>query len=86
MTKVLDRARVVLSAGVTWMVLAATVLTFAVDAIGEEAGDTAAGQWLVMVLGGAITVLGVAVAIIRRVTPVLPAERGILPPDPPPGG
>lgn len=79
MKKFAARAKVVLSDAVTWLIFVALIVQQvaiqlpALGPIGEEAARIA------------VTVLnwiGCAVAIIRRVTPVVDkAERGILPKD-----
>lgn len=66
----MERVRVVLSAAVTWLVFAATVVTIVLQEVDVPAVTRFGGY--------ALTVIGVAVAIIRRVTPVLPSERGVL--------
>ena len=68
------RALVVLKAAPTWLTMAAVVIS-----------TVAAGIPIPVVAQIAATVvaaIGSAVAIIRRVTPVLPDERGVLPPTP----
>ncbi len=79
MKKLLARARVILTAAPTYLVAAGTVVAMVADEVSKvlPAGwqDNAA-QAAGFVLG----IIGAAIAIVRRVTPVLPAERGILPP------
>jgi hypothetical protein len=72
--RLVARARIVLTAAVTWLVVAGTIITIVID---ELAAAGVAGAVL-RVLAGAVTVIGVAVTIIRRVTPVLPAARGLI--------
>lgn len=77
--KLIDRARVVLTAAPTYLVGASAVVTIVAD---EVAKVLPAGQATTV---GAVTVrvvaiLGAAVAIVRRVTPVVDGERGLLPP------
>lgn len=83
MDQFLARARVVLSAVVTYLALAGVVVAIV---LGELANyvDEPTVAWVVRILGGVATVLTVASLIIRRVTEVLPEQRGILPPPPPP--
>lgn len=69
------RLRVILSAAVTWLVTLAAVLVIVIDELGSVAGIPAG---VIKALGSLLTIVGVAVAIIRRVSPVLPAARGIL--------
>lgn len=68
----MKRVRVVLREAVTWLVFAGIVAS----AVAAEIPGAVA-EWAVRI--GAW--LATAVAIIRRVTPVLPSERGILPRD-----
>lgn len=71
MARFYARVLVVLKAAPTWLVALSTVVTI----VASEVDIPAVAEWSVKVVGW----LGVAVAIIRRVTPVLPAERGLLP-------
>lgn len=80
MTRLLARVRVILRAAPTYLVAASAVVSIVVEEIADELPsgwqDNAVG------IGGKIVaVLGAAVLIIRRVTPVVAAERGILPPE-----
>lgn len=63
------RVKVVLAAAVTWLVFIGFVATVVADEIPGVAG------WAVRIAAWATT----AVSIIRRVTPVLPEDRGVLP-------
>lgn len=74
----IQRIKVLAGAAVTWLTLAATVLTIASEEIGAVLPEGAADDITVWVVR-AIAWIGAAVAIIRRVTPVLPEERGVLP-------
>lgn len=78
MNAFIARVKVVLAAAVTWIVVASTVVTLASDEIAKvlPAGDA---ETVGAVATKIVTVLLTVVAIIRRVQPVLPAERGILP-------
>lgn len=78
MSSFVARVKVVLAAAVTWIVVASTVVTLASDEIAKvlPAGDA---ETVGAVAAKIVAVLGAVVAIIRRVEPVLPAERGILP-------
>lgn len=82
MNELLARVRVLLGAAPTYLVALAAILTIVVDELAPFADDPAIA-WVVRVLGVVLTIVGVAVAIVRRVTPVVPAERGLLPPPPP---
>ncbi len=71
------RIRTVLASAVSWLVALAAVLTIVAEELAGVAGlPDAVGR----AIATALVVIGVAVAIIRRVTPVLPGARGILPP------
>ena len=72
------RAQVVLTAAVTWLVIAAAVITI----IADELAKVLPAPWSDRISAWAITILGVlgaVITIIRRVTPVRPEERGLLP-------
>lgn len=72
------KAQVVLTAAVTWLVIVAAVITV----IADELAKVLPSPWSDRLSAWAITILGVLgaiIAIIRRVTPVEPAERGLLP-------
>jgi hypothetical protein len=78
MSDFLLKVRVVLTAAPTWITAAATLVTIFSEEIG---GLLPAGAAESLASAGAIVLawLGAAINIIRRVTPVLPEERGILP-------
>jgi hypothetical protein len=67
------RVAVILKAAPTYLTAAATLLTVIVSL--SPAGPVAAFAT------AAIAAIGSAIAIIRRVTPVVEGERGILPTD-----
>lgn len=74
------KALVVLKAAPTWLTLTAVILNILAEEIGGvlPAGSAELfGEWVIRI--GAW--LGAAVHLIRRLTPVLPDERGILPKD-----
>lgn len=75
MTDLIARARVVLRAAPTWLTAAAVILTAAAHEISTLApsGGEDVVRWLVT----AAAWLTSAVAIIRRVTPVPAAQRGL---------
>lgn len=82
MTDLLARLRVVARALPTWLALVA----LAAPVIAEEAAEVLPDGWGQRVTAIALTVAAVAVAalnVIRRLTPVAPEERGLLP-DPRP--
>lgn len=73
------RLLVALTAAVTWLIAAGMVLgqlAGQVGDLGPVGADVA--RWALRVAAWAAT----AVLIIRRVTPVLKSDRGLLPPDP----
>lgn len=73
----MDRIKVILKSAVTYLVLAATVLGIFNE---ELANVTYLPDWVGQVLTAVISVIGVAILIIRRVEPVIPARRGIIEP------
>lgn len=75
MTNAIERLRVILTAAVTWLVAIAAVLAIVAEEIADAFGaDFPALVWIARVA----VVIGVAIAIIRRVTPVLPEARGVV--------
>jgi VanZ family protein len=73
-----SRVKVVLTAAVTYITIIQAALVIFADEIAQLFADgTAAGVINVIVRAGAV--LTAVVSIIRRVTPVLPSDRGILP-------
>jgi hypothetical protein len=80
LTRFIEGTKVVFSAAVTWLVFASAVVTIASEEIAAVVGEGTAEDvtaWSLRILA----VLGAAIGIIRRVTPVLPEDRGILPGD-----
>lgn len=76
---ILDRVQVILSAAVTYIILATTVITsalaFALPYLPENLAAQVAG------VGATVVAFLTGVAqVIRRVTPVPAEERGVLPP------
>lgn len=74
----MSRIRTVLTAVVFWLGIAGAVIAIVLEELGGHI-DQPVVAWIVGLLGPALTVVGVLVAIIRRVTPVLPDQRGLLP-------
>lgn len=70
----IDRARVIATAAVTYILLAVSAIQAVLATVGDDIPEVAeyGGQAVAFLLG--------AVAIIRRVTPVRADDRGILPP------
>lgn len=83
MTETLARVRVVATSAVTWLQVVAAVLVIAAEEIAKAVPEISDDVTTVVVR--VVAVLGAAVAIIRRVTPVLPDERGLLPAGGTPG-
>jgi small neutral amino acid transporter SnatA (MarC family) len=80
-SKFVARAKVIATAAVTYLVLAGAVLAILAEELAKVLPD-GPGQVVARVLGIALAAIGAAIAIIRRVTPVLDAsEHGILPED-----
>lgn len=72
----IDRLKVIASAAVTWLVALSVIVTAAAPQIGDlfpsSADDIA--TWAARVVAW----IGVAVTIIRRVTPVSAEQRGVV--------
>lgn len=73
-----ERLQVIAAQAVTYIVLIGVVLGIVVEELAPYE-DNPAVAWVIRAAGAVIVTAGVAAAIIRRVTPVLPHERGILP-------
>lgn len=75
---ILERVRTVLTAAPTYLIAAA----FVVRAILEEVAQAVdvVPPWLAGGAAALLTGLALAVSIIKRVTPVLPSARELLPP------
>ena len=72
------RIVVILKAAPTWLIAASTIITIASEEIVKilpDNLDITATRYATAALGA----LGAAIVLIRRLTPVLPDERGILP-------
>lgn len=72
------RAKVVLSTFVTWLVVAAGILTVVAADLTELLGTDSA---VIVALVRVLAWIGAAIAIIRKVTPVLDSATGLLPVD-----
>ena len=72
MSNLLEKFNTLLRAVPTWITLATVVLTAALQ-VAEGEGLNAAAAWIAT----ALVVVGAAAAIVRRVTPVPKAERGL---------
>lgn len=82
MNNTLTRIGVVLKAAPTYLVAASTVVTIVTEEIADELPSGSA-EWVVRVGGKVVSIIGAAVLIIRRSTPVIEAQRGLLPVDGP---
>lgn len=72
------RLKVIIKALPTWL----AVVALAAPMVAEEAASVLPAPWSAHVTAVLLTVAAVAAAVVRtiqRVTPVLPAERGLLP-------
>lgn len=81
MSKLMAKVKVVLTALPTYMTAAAVIITIAANQLAELLPDKTAGivQWSATIVG----FLTAAIAVIRKVTPVLPSQTGLLPQGPP---
>jgi hypothetical protein len=78
----LQRLRVLLKAAPTWLAAVAAVLgVIAAEVVPNLPDNLAAKVGGVVAFG--LSIVAAATAVVRRVTPVLPPERGILPPPAP---
>lgn len=79
MSKTLARLAVLAKAAPTYLLIAATVVTVGSQYLADALpGDTA--TTVTKVAGVLLGIIGAATTIVRRVTPVLPAQRGLLEP------
>lgn len=76
-TTFLARAKVVLTALLTWLIVLAVVLNSAAGTISDHApqGWEMATEWLARLAA----IVGAAILALRNVTTVLPDQRGLLP-------
>lgn len=72
----MERVKVILTSLVTWLVAAGAVGAILTD---ELTGVIGADHPVVNLIARVVVIAGTAVSIIRRVTPVLPQEVGVLP-------
>jgi len=78
-TNLVKRIRVLLTAAPTWLAGAAVIVSAFNDEIGEAFPGSA--EAVATVATPVLAAIGAAIAIVRRVTPVLASERGLLPVD-----
>lgn len=76
---IIARTRVIATAAVTWLVVIAAVLQELVAEVANSEIDGDAAELIVSWGGRALILIGGAVTIIRRVTPVDTDDRGVLP-------
>lgn len=81
MSKLIARIRVLLNAAPTYLAAAGVIIAVLADEVGKLA-PTGWQDNAVQILGVLAGIVAAATAIVRRVTPVLPAERGLLVPPP----
>lgn len=79
MEQTLARLRVLLGAAPTYLAAIGAVLAIVIDELAGFA-DQPGVEWVVRIAGVVLTIVGVATAIVRRVTPVIDSQRGLLPP------
>lgn len=75
---IVARLRVLLRAAPTYLTIAAVIVASLADALAGYV-DQPATAALVRILGIVGSALGAAILIVRRVTPVVEADRGLLP-------
>lgn len=74
------RIKVVLTAALTWLFVIQAILLVAAEQIAPLIPAPWSDQVSAFLLT-ALSVVGVAILAIRRVSPVVPDERGLLPPS-----
>lgn len=77
----LAKLRVILTAAVTWLVVLGTIVASVMQIVAQHAPE--GWENALKILGVIAGIVVSATTIIRRVTEVLPEERGILPVEPP---
>lgn len=76
MNNTITRIKTILTTFVTWLVVLAGILTIVAGELVEQLGADSA---VIVLILRVITWIGIAVTIIRKVTPVLPSATGLLP-------
>lgn len=76
-SKFVEQVKVVAGSAVTWMTVASTAVVIVSDELAKVL-PAGAAETVGAVSVKVVAVLGAAVAIIRRVSPVLPSARGLL--------
>lgn len=77
MSKFIEKVKVVAGSAVTWLTVASAAVVIVSDEVTKVLPGNAA-ETVAAVSVKVVAVIGAAVAIIRRVSPVLPGARGIL--------
>lgn len=83
MPEIVVKARTLATAALTWIIIAGAVLTAVAQALTTAATDAAieiawvdtVTQWLTIAVG----VLATIASVVRRVTEVIPEQRGLTP-------
>jgi hypothetical protein len=87
MNDLMTRARTLATAALTWILIAGAVLTAVAQALTSAAVDNAIDlPWLNDLVGWctvAAGALATVAAVVRRVTEVIPEQRGLIPVDRP---
>jgi hypothetical protein len=78
----MERIKVILGSAVTYITIVQAILVILAEEIAKLFAEGDA-QNVINVIIRVGAVLAAAVSIIRRVTPVLPSQRGLLPQTPP---
>lgn len=81
MSKLIARIGVLLRAAPTYLAAAGVIIAI----IADEVGKLAPSGWqdnAIQILGVLAGIIAAATAIVRRVTPVAPADRGLIVPPP----
>ena len=76
MNDTITRIKTILTTFVTWLVVLAGILTIVAGELVDQVG---ADSPVIVLILRVVAWLGTAVAIIRKVTPVLPSATGLLP-------
>jgi len=75
-----ERAKVLLKSALAWLTVIAAVLTYVLQQIKDVDGVP---PWLLKSLTTVAGVVAIIIVQVRRVTPVSPDQRGLLPPQGP---
>lgn len=72
----MDKIKAVLTSIITWLTITQAALVIAADEIGKAFADGSAAT-VISVIVRAIAIVGSVISLIRRLTPVLPSQRGL---------